>query len=140
MNSAIYYAYLDSGANQLGGDLPFFVGKQYGSGWLSTLAKVAFPILKRLAGVATGVAANVAHDVIYNERPIGEAVKEHALKAGGTLAEHAIDVATTAATKFAKPQSGSSTINSSTPNRKKSLKRLSSTASYPFFNKKFRRS
>jgi hypothetical protein len=136
MNSSIYHTYLDSGANQLGGDLPFFVGKQYGSGWLSTLAKVAFPILKRLAGVATGVASNIAHDVIYNERPIGEAVKEHALKAGGTLAEHAIDVAT----NFAKPQRGSSTINSSTPIRKKSLKRLTSTASYPFFNKKFRRS
>jgi len=139
MNSAIYQAYLDTGANQLGGDLPFFVGKQYGSGWLSTLAKVAFPILKRLVGAASHVASNVAQDVIYNERPIGEAVKEHALKAGGTLAEHAMEVATDAVNKFAKPQNGSSTINSSTPNRKKPLKRLSSTSSYPFFNKKFRR-
>jgi hypothetical protein len=136
MNSAIYHAYLDTGANQLGGDLPFFVGKQYGSGWLSNLAKVAFPILRKIAGFATKAVSNVAQDVIYNERPIGESVKEHAWKAGETLAEHAVN----AASSFAKPQDGSSTINSSAQNRKKSLKRQSSTGSYPFFNKKSRRS
>ena len=51
-------------SGQIGGDLPFFVGKQYGSGWLHTLAKFAFPILKRIFGVAS----NTAEDVIMKEK------------------------------------------------------------------------
>ena len=46
-------------SGQSGGDLPFFVGKQYGSGWLRTLAKFAFPILKRIFGVASKTAEDV---------------------------------------------------------------------------------
>ena len=51
-------------SGQGGGDLPFFVGKQYGSGWLRTLAKFAFPILKRIFGVAS----NTAEDVIMKDK------------------------------------------------------------------------
>jgi hypothetical protein len=35
---------------QSGGELPYFIGKQYGSGWLKTLGRFAIPILKRLGG------------------------------------------------------------------------------------------
>jgi glycine cleavage system H lipoate-binding protein len=48
----------------VGGDLPFFLGKQYGSGWLRTIAKFAFPVLKRILGVAT----NTADDVIMKDK------------------------------------------------------------------------
>jgi hypothetical protein len=71
----IVAAYSDNGANQLGGDLPYFVGKQYGSGWLRTLARVAFPILRRVVGAA----GNAAQDVIYNNRSVGEAVRDSAI-------------------------------------------------------------
>ena len=52
--------------SQAGEGLPFFVGKQYGSGWLRTLARVAFPILKKVGQVAL----NTAKDVVADKRPI----------------------------------------------------------------------
>lgn len=61
--------------SQVGGDLPYFVGKQYGTGWLSTIAKYAFPILKRLFNVAT----HTAQDVLVNEKPVLPSLKEHAI-------------------------------------------------------------
>ena len=57
--------------SQGGGDLPFFVGKQRGGGWLRTLARFAFPILRRVLGVAT----NTAEDVIVNRKKFGMALK-----------------------------------------------------------------
>lgn len=77
MNSAIFHAYNGDENDQVGGELPYFVGKQYGNGWLRNLAKVAFPILKRIVGVA----GRAAQDVIYNERPILDAVKDSAVNA-----------------------------------------------------------
>lgn len=62
--------------SQGGGDLPFFVGKQYGGGWLRTLARFAFPILKRVLGVAT----NTAEDVIVNRRKFGQALRDNSMK------------------------------------------------------------
>ena len=41
-----------------------FLGKHIGSGWLRTIAKFAFPILKRILGVAT----NTADDVIMKDK------------------------------------------------------------------------
>ena len=38
--------------SQVGGELPHFVGKQYGSGWLRTLGRFALPILRMIGGVA----------------------------------------------------------------------------------------
>lgn len=73
----IYQAYLPDAANQTGGDLPFFVGRQYGSGWLGTLARVAFPILKRVAGVAS----KTAEDVIYQNKPVKTAIMDNAMGA-----------------------------------------------------------
>ena len=110
MNSEIFHAYTHNGANMLGGDLPFFIGRQYGSGWMSTFAKVAFPIFKKLAKVAE----NVAQDVIYKEKGVGESIKEQAL--------NVVD-------EFVNPS-----INSVTKKRKRI-----STTNYPFFNKKYRK-
>lgn len=61
--------------SQVGGELPFFVGKQYGTGWLSTIGKYAFPILKRLFHVAT----NTAEDVFIKDKPILSSLKDHAI-------------------------------------------------------------
>jgi hypothetical protein len=49
---------------QYGGDLPYFVGKQYGSGWLRRIAKFAFPIIRRIVSGLGTVAANTAEDMI----------------------------------------------------------------------------
>jgi hypothetical protein len=59
--------------SQQGGELPYFVGKQYGSGWLRTIGRFAIPILKRL-GI---VAANTAQDVLTKNADILPTLKKH---------------------------------------------------------------
>jgi hypothetical protein len=66
---------------QYGGEMPFFMGKQYGSGWLQTLGKFAFPILKRF-GLA---AVNTARDVITKDQAMLPTLKEHAISAAGEI-------------------------------------------------------
>jgi len=61
--------------SQVGGDLPFFIGKQYGGGWLRTLARIAFPILKQ----AFGVIGSTAEDVLINKKKFGPSLKKHAM-------------------------------------------------------------
>ena len=61
VDQAIVSAY-----SQTGGDLPYFIGKQYGSGWLRNIARIAFPILKRVGRVA----AKTAGDVIMGDEKI----------------------------------------------------------------------
>ena len=64
------------GGVQDGGDLAYFTGKQYGSGWLRTLGRFAFPILKRVVRVA----GNVAQDALNNpEKPILSSIRDNAL-------------------------------------------------------------
>jgi|GWRWMinimDraft_11_1066019.scaffolds.fasta_scaffold01103_2 hypothetical protein len=63
--------------NQEGGELPYFVGKQYGSGWLRTIGRYAFPILKRLGLMA----ADTASDVIMENKPFLPSLKERATEA-----------------------------------------------------------
>ena len=63
----------------MGGELPYFVGKQYGgaSSWLGSLVKMAFPILiKKLLGLGR----SVADDVITRKKTIGESIKDHAMQ------------------------------------------------------------
>lgn len=48
-----------SGPVQDGGELPFFVGKQYGSGWLRTIGRFAFPILRRIINIAMNTGADM---------------------------------------------------------------------------------
>lgn len=66
---------------QQGGELPYFVGRQYGSGWLRTLARLAFPILKRFGRAAV----NTASDVIMKNKSILPSLKEHAIDAAGIV-------------------------------------------------------
>jgi len=63
--------------SQQGGELPYFVGKQYGTGWLRTLGRFAFPILKRLGRAAF----NTASDVIMKNKNILPTIKSHAMDA-----------------------------------------------------------
>lgn len=110
----IFRAYLPESANQVGGDLPYFVGRQYGSGWLGTLAKVAFPILKRIAGVAS----RAAEDVIYNDKPVKSAFVDHAVGAINDLVQ--------------QPTSSSSINRRNVPRKRKST-------NYPLFQKRARK-
>lgn len=64
-----------------GGDLAYFVGKQYGAGWLQTIGRIAFPILKRL-GQFFG---KTAKQVVYEQKPILSTLKENAIDEVGKL-------------------------------------------------------
>jgi hypothetical protein len=72
--AALYSGEVQDGG---GGDLPYFVGKQYGSGWFKTLARLAFPILKRIGKVAY----NTVSDVLINNKSILPSLKSHAMDA-----------------------------------------------------------
>jgi len=72
----IAYAY--SGQDG-GASLPYFVGRQYGSGWLRTLARLAFPILKKAVGFAGNVASNVGEDLLENRKSFKDSLKDNAL-------------------------------------------------------------
>jgi hypothetical protein len=68
-----------------GGELPYFVGKQYGSGWLRTIGRMALPILRKLglsaAKAATGALAATATDVLMKKVPLGQSMKTNAIAA-----------------------------------------------------------
>ena len=68
---------IEEAYSQEGGNLPFFVGNQHGSGWLRTLARFAFPLLKGAAKVVS----NTAEDVIYDNKKLLPALQENAIKA-----------------------------------------------------------
>ena len=90
MDELLFQAY----AGQEGGDLPYFVGRQYGSGWLRSIARFAFPVVKKLVGAAGRVALNTANDVITKEKEFGKSLKRNAMKEAAssinTLAENTI--------------------------------------------------
>lgn len=65
---------LYSGPIQGGGDLPYFVGKQYGNGWLRTLGRFAFPILRRILGVAM----NTGEDIVTKKKDWKTSLKDNA--------------------------------------------------------------
>lgn len=66
---------------QGGGDLPYFVGKQYGSGWLRTLGRFAFPILKRIVGVAL----NTGDDVVSGRKAFKDSLRDNAMSEMGNF-------------------------------------------------------
>lgn len=68
-----------------GASLPYFVGRQYGTGWLRSLARFAFPILKRVLGMAGKAAMNTAEDVITKEKPFKDSMKSNAINAAASL-------------------------------------------------------
>ena len=64
------------------GTMPYFVGKQYGNGWLRNIARIAFPFLRKALGFVGNVAMNTAGDLIHNEnKTVGEALSENAIAA-----------------------------------------------------------
>ena len=69
------------------GSLPYFVGRQYGAGWLRSLARIAFPILKRVVGVAGNIASNTAQEMIDNRsgKSFTQSLKDNALSEAGRL-------------------------------------------------------
>lgn len=101
---------------------PYFVGKQYGSGSLRTLARVAFPIIKRVVSVA----GRTANDVINSNKDWSSSLKNNALEEVGDLVGNAVG----------------STINSvkqhSSNNRKRTANSTSSTSSAPPLFKRHR--
>ena len=104
------------GGVQDGGDLAYFQGKQYGSGWLRTLGRFAFPILRRVVRVA----GNVAQDAINNpDKPILSSIRDNAL---GEVAQ-------------AVGQAAGSSINRARKRRSNST----TTANAPVYNKLRRR-
>lgn len=78
ISDSIAHAY-----SQEGGDLPFFVGKQYGSGWLRTLARIAFPIVKRVVRVA----GRTADDVINSNKNWRSSLQDNAFDEVGDAFE-----------------------------------------------------
>lgn len=80
MDEAIKNLYSD----QVGGSLPFFAGgtHQWGGSILGTIARFAFPILKRIIGVAT----NTAEDMIEGRKnTFKEALIDNTMKEVGSV-------------------------------------------------------
>lgn len=73
MNKAL----IDIYSSQLGGELPYFTGNpnQWGGGILQTLARFAFPILKRLAGVA----AHTAEDILFDNKSFKDSLIDNTM-------------------------------------------------------------
>ena len=92
------------------GALPYFVGKQYGAGWLRSLARIAFPIIKKAVGFAGNVAANTAEDIIENKRAIGDSIKANVMDEVGRI--------------FKSKRPTSSSINRSKAKRRKVIKNI----------------
>ena len=67
--------------SQQGGELPYFVGKQYGTGWLRNIARFAFPIIKRIGRALF----NTASDVVVKNQKILPTLKSHAIDAAGSV-------------------------------------------------------
>ena len=82
MEASIVQAY-----SQGGGDLQYFVGKQYGSGWLRTIGRFAFPLIKR----AMKVFGNTAEDVLVNEKPVLTSLRDNALNELSVLKGNGVD-------------------------------------------------
>ena len=61
--------------SQEGGELPYFVGKQYGSGWLKTIGRFALPLLRRIGRIGM----KTAKDVIMNNAKILPTLKANAI-------------------------------------------------------------
>ena len=111
MEASIVQAYSQGGGG--GGDLPYFVGKQYGSGWLRTIGRFAFPLIKR----AMKVFGNTAEDVLVNEKPVLTSLRDNALNELSIFKGNGVDpmAAATGVTTMIPPTS----INGSRKRRRR---------------------
>lgn len=91
-----------------GASLPYFQGgRQYGSGWLRTMARMVFPIAKRALGMVGNVAANTAKDLIDDSKGFKQSFKDNALTEAtrliGNVANSAMTQKKTAPSSINKP-------------------------------------
>lgn len=69
-----------SGGQIGGASLPYFQGgRQYGAGWLRTIARMVFPIAKQALGMVGNVAANTARDLIDDRKGFKQSIKDNAM-------------------------------------------------------------
>lgn len=93
MVSVLDHLILNEYSSQSGhGALPYFVGKQYGAGWLRNVARFAFPFVKKALGAVGNIASNTAQDLIENEdQTIGQTLKKHALNEASRVLKRKVD-------------------------------------------------
>ena len=68
-----------SGGQTGGASLPYFVGRQYGAGWLRAIARLALPLITSAVGAAGTVAAKTASDLIEDRKSFKESLKDNTL-------------------------------------------------------------
>ena len=124
MSSQDIVAFYSSPQN--GGELPYFVGKQYGSGWLKTLGRFALPILRSIGGVA----AKTANAVFNRNSKVLPALKNYALSEVSNLGSQALDALNNHINKPKDSESESETMvgrskrhSSSSINKRQKLRR-----------------
>ena len=99
MIDPITYAYSGQDGS---GSLPYFVGRQYGTGWLQNLARIAFPIIRKVVGHAGSIAANTAEDLISSRKTFGQSLRDNAVHEVGKVFSVKRKVPTAAKTINAK--------------------------------------
>ena len=128
MEASIVQAYSQGGG---GGDLPYFVGKQYGSGWLRTIGRFAFPLIKR----AMKVFGNTAEDVLVNEKPVLTSLRDNALNELSILKGNGVDPMAAATGVTVPPTS----INGSRKRRRRTSTKQQQPPPPPLYTKKKKR-
>ena len=68
---------------QQGGDLPYFIGRQYGGNWKQTIGRFALFLGRKfgmpMAKTVGSAALKAANEAIFKKRPVKEAIKENML-------------------------------------------------------------
>ena len=68
------------------GSLDYFVGHQYGAGWMRNLARVVLPFFKKAIGTVGTIAGNTASDLLNDEnKKFGETLRDNAIKEASKL-------------------------------------------------------
>ena len=80
---------------QQGGDLPYFVGKQYGGNWKQTLGRFALSLGRKfgvpIAKTLGSAALKTTGDVLFKKQPIREAIRQNIQNTVPEIKKHAID-------------------------------------------------
>lgn len=111
-------AYMYSG--QIGGaSLPYFVGRQYGGGWLRNLLRIAFPIAKKALTSVGSIASSTAQNLLSNEnKGFKESLKDAAMTEAKNVLKAGVKRAATAMATPKPPPPPSSSINKAKKRRK----------------------